>query len=307
MVSARITPWHELGVVVEKNMRAREALVLASLDWTVEKWPLYAESHDIMAVGVDTHMATVRSTDARVLGVVGKDYEPIQNERMLTWAELVVDTGEAQFTTAGSLRNGQIVFACLEVDTTVKLPGGDQILPYFVVATSHDGSHALKAFTSPIRVVCKNTLDMALGKAGASFSIRHTLNSDWRLESARRMLGMVVGYYDSLGIEAGRLVSQTIIDAEFNRMVADIFPVPEDPTPRQRDVTHLRRAQVKTLYHGETIGQFRGTAWGAFNAVNEYELWERRVKGSRAERHALRALNRDFPLTHKAHLWLTNA
>jgi len=307
MVSARLTPWHQLGVVVEKEMTAAEALVLGGLDWKVEKRSLLTET-DEFYIPVESHMAIVRDSDMSVLGVVGKDYEPIQNERWLQWAELLTDTGEAQFTTAGSLRQGRIVFACLEVNTKVELPGGDKIMPYLVVASSHDGSHALKAFTSPIRVVCKNTLDMALNAQGSSFMIKHTLNADWRLDTARRMLGLVIGYYDELSKEATAMIEQTVVDAQFDALVRHVLPIREDEwTPRQVDMARLRRAQVHTLYKGETIGDFRGTAWGAFNAVNEYELWERRVKGDRAERHALRALNHDFPLSHKAHTYLVGA
>lgn len=307
MVSARLTPWHQLGVVVDKEMKAAEALVLGGLDWKVEKRPMLTET-DEFYIPVESHVAIVRDSDMSVLGVVGKDYEPIQNERMLSWAELLCDTGEAQFTTAGSLRGGRVVFACLEINKVIDLPGGEKIIPYFVAASSHDGSHAMKGLTSPTRVVCMNTLQMAMRNAASSFSIRHTLNADWRLDTARKMLGLVIGYYDELVLEVEAMIEQPMIDAEFEAMVKHIFPIREDEwTPRQVDAAKTRRRQVHTLYSGETIGDFRGTAWGAFNAVNEYELWERRVKGDRAERHALRALNGDFPLTHKAHTYLVGA
>lgn len=303
MFSARLTPWHELGVITPRELTAVEALEVAHIDWTVTKRPLISEV-EAGWVPVESHVAIVRDSDDSVLGVVGKDYEPIQNERMLTWAELLVDTGEAQFTTAGSLRGGRIVFACLEINREIHLPGGDELVPYFIVATSHDGSHAMKAFTSTTRVVCKNTLDASERGKKSSFSIRHTLNSEWRLETARQMLGMVMGYYDEFTAKAVAMIQQTVTDDEFTRMVRYLMPEPHEATPRQKELVAVARRQVHTLHQGTTIGEFRNTGWGAFNAVNEFELWGKRVKGSRAERHALRALDRDFPLTVKAEKFL---
>ena len=303
MFSARLLPWHELGFVTSRELTAAEALRAGQIGWGVEKRPLFVQTKDGL-LPVESHVATVRDSDQSILGVVGAGYEPIQNERMLTWAELLVDTGEAQFTTAGSLREGRIVFACLEINREIHLPGGDELVPYFVVATSHDGSHAMKAFTSTTRVVCKNTLDASERAQRSSFYIKHTANAEWKLETARRMLGVVMGYYDEFTERATAMIQQTVTDEAFKKMVRTIMPEPEDATPRQRELVFASRGAVHNLYRGETIGQFKGTGWGAFNSVNEYELWGKRIKGSRAERHALRALDRDFPLTVKAEKYL---
>lgn len=300
---ARVPAWHGLGVVTPKELTAAEALVTAKLDWQVERAPLYVEKGDGLKL-VSSHVATVRDRDHKVLGVVGAGYQPIQNERMLTWAELLVDTGEAQFTTAGSLRGGRIVFACLEINREIHLPGGDEVVPYFVVASSHDGSHAMRAFTSPIRPECSNMLAMAYARKRSSFHIRHTLNNDWRLDHARTQLRMVMGYYDEFDARAQAMIAQSVTDREFEAMVEAIMPEREDATPRQSQLLAMARSQVKAYHEGPSIGEYRNTGWGAFNAVNEYELWGKGVKGSRAERQALRALNGDFPLTFKAEAFL---
>jgi phage/plasmid-like protein (TIGR03299 family) len=272
----------------------------------VVKTPVYAMTSDGF-IDVESHNAVVRDWDQSVLGIVGSGYEPIQNERIFDWAEAVRDTGQAEFTTGGSLRGGRIVFACMEVDVNVDVPGGDRILPYFVVASSHDGSQAMKAFTSATRVVCANTLAIAEKAAKSQFTIRHTANADFRLDAARRMLGMVVGYYDEFSKRAHAMIAQSVSDSEWKQLISLIFPTPkEEQTNRQKDALVHRRRGLNALYHGETIGGFTGTAWGAMNAVNEWELWGQRVKGERAERQALRVLNNDFPLTKTAEKYLAS-
>lgn len=305
MFSARLTPWHELGVITDRELTAQEALVTAELDWEVEKQPIYALTNSGFKQ-VEDQRAVVRDKDDAVLGIVGSGYEPIQNHRMFNWVETLLETGEAQFTTAGSLRGGRIVFACLTLEHSIQIPG-DPVFPYFVIASSHDGSTAFRAFKSNVRVVCKNTLDFADRAQKTKWVIRHTQSADFRLDAARRMLGLVVASNDEFSREAHKLIEQTVSEGDFDGLVRGVLPMPKEPTQRVEDNVKVERNKVRALYNGRTIGQFRGTAWGALNAFNEYELWSKRVQGSRAERHALRALNNDFPVTEKARKLLTVA
>lgn len=301
MFSARLTPWHQLGTVVPSELTAREALTAAELDWQVTKEPLHTFTED-GAQTVETHVATVRDSDSSILGVVGSGYEVIQNQTMLEWAENLIDTGEAQFTTAGSLRDGKIVFAALELNVDMQLPGNDKIMPYLIVASSHDASLSFKAFTSPTRVVCMNTLRMAIAKTQTSWTIKHTATADYRLDAARRMLGLTIGYYDEFSAAAHAMVDQEIREVGYRNIQKKLLPVPKKATTRSKDRVLTERNKMDRFYTSGTVGEFKGTAWGVFNAVNEYETWGKAVKGqSRAERHALRAMNDDFPLTTKAH------
>lgn len=298
---SRTTPWHELGRVTGRNLTAEQALVQSGLDWKVEKQPIYALTSEGFKQ-VEDKVATVRDKDASVLGVVGSGYEPIQNDKMLEWAEGLVDAGDARFISAGSLREGKVVFTTLEVDAEVELPGHrGQVKPYLTVASSHDASLAFKAFTSPTIVVCMNTLRMAQRNSQSSWTVRHTVSADLRLEQARRMLGLVIGYYDEFTKQAHQMIDQYVTDSEFQRLTDTILPAAKaDATQRQKDNVAVARRRLGQVWNGHTLGDFRNTAWGALNAVNEYELWFKNVKGERAERHALRVLNDDFPLTEKA-------
>lgn len=298
MFSARLTPWHELGVITDRELTATEALTTAGLDWQVDKMPVYALT-ELGFSEIADKRAVVRNTDSSVLGVVGTDYEPIQNHTMFRWVETLLDTDEALFTTAGSLRGGRIVFACLELKQKIQIPG-DTVFPYFVIASSHDGSSSFRGFKTNVRVVCKNTLDMAESRKSTQWTIRHTQLADFRLDSARRMLGLVIAQNDEFSQMAHRMIEQTVTDATFEYVRDKVLPMPKEPTDRIRDNVVLERSKVNRIYGGQTIGQFRGTVWGALNAFNEYELWSKNVKGNRAERHALRSLQNDFPVTEKA-------
>jgi phage/plasmid-like protein (TIGR03299 family) len=306
---SRETPWHQLGTVTDRKLTAAEALVAAELDWNVTLEPLHVWHGDGRVSHVPNHMGTVRSSDNSVLGVVGTGYQPIQNEAMLTWAEALVDSGDARFVSAGSLREGRVVFCTLEVDVEVDLPGAKgQIRPYLTTASSHDGSMAFKALTSPTIVVCMNTLNMAVKNSRSSWSIKHTSSADFRLDQARRMLGLVIGYYDEFTRQAHDMIDAYVSDSAFQGLTDQLIPPPtHDTTARIRDNTFASRRRLGYIWSGATLGDFHNTAWGALNAVNEYELWYKKVKGDRAERHALRILNDDFPLTQKAQKILVNA
>lgn len=297
MFSARLTPWHELGVVTDTNLTASEALEVAELDWEVTKEPLYA----MTAAGfkeVPEQKAVVRDKDSKILGIVGDSYEEIQNHKMFHWAETLMDTGEAMFSTAGSLRGGKIVFACLELTHKIQIPG-DPIYPYFVIASSHDGSSAFRGFKTNVRVVCKNTLDMADRRKKTSWTIRHTQSADFRLDAARRMLGLVIAENDEFSKMAHKLIERTVQDSTFEMVRDIVLPLPKDPTPRVEQNVKSERSKVNKIYNSQTIGAFRGTEWGLLNTFNEYEIWSKKVKGNRAERHALRSLSNDFPITER--------
>lgn len=296
----RQSPWVALGTQTNNLLTAEQALVEAGLDWTVEKRDLFTLGNDGLFAEVPDKKATVIAESGQVLGVVGKTYEPIQNDRILTWAESLIATDKAAFTSAGALRGGRLVFASLVLDKPVDLPGDDRIDPYLVVASSHDGTQAFRAVTSPLRVVCTNTLVLALRSAKSSWTIRHTVSADFRLQAARELLGLTFGYYDALSMEAFKLADQRVFDREFERIVDQLIPMPKDASPRVASNVSERRAQLRAVYDGPTIEHFRGTGWGVLNAVNEYELWHTRVQGHRLERQAVRNFNGEFPFTERA-------
>ena len=179
MFSANVPAWHQLGVVTKGALTSAEAIEKAGLDWTVSLNPIFVGGIDaggeVYEKEVPNFFATMRDTDNSVLGVVGNRYTPIQNIECFDFMDTVVDDSDAMYETAGSLHNGRIVWMLLNLNKSVQVDE-DVTHNYLLLTNSHDGSSSLKGLNYSIRVVCANTLRMALGDMRNSFSFRHTKN-----------------------------------------------------------------------------------------------------------------------------------
>ena len=189
MFSAREIPWHKIGEVTEGALSSQEAIVKAGLDWTVSTRPIatFQEGNntDVSSlIDVEDFWATVRDTDDSVLGVVGNRYTPIQNLECFDFLDTVLDDSTAKYETAGSLYGGKVVWMMINLGKDVVV-GEDRTVPYLLMTNSHDGSTAIKGVTTPIRVVCSNTLKLALNNSTTGFSFRHTTNVHGKLAQAR--------------------------------------------------------------------------------------------------------------------------
>jgi phage/plasmid-like protein (TIGR03299 family) len=144
-----------------------------------------------------------------VLATVGKRYKPVQNEELFQFADAIHDADPAcRWESAGSLKKGKVVFGTVDIPRTMVIdPQGanDQTKLYLIVWTSHDGSVAVQAAVTPVRVVCQNTLNLAMKNAKQSFKIRHTQSVEGRIQVARETLGLALGYFDEFEKEAQAL------------------------------------------------------------------------------------------------------
>ena len=170
MFSVRETPWHGLGRIVIDAPASREALELAGLDWQVESHNIYSGTGAM----IPGYRANVRSTDEAVLGVVSDRYRIVQNEEAFRFTDDLLGEG-VTYETAGSLQGGKKVWMLARLPRKY-LIAGDQVVPYLVIFNSHDGSSGVKVAMTPIRVVCQNTLNLALNTAKRSWTARHTEN-----------------------------------------------------------------------------------------------------------------------------------
>jgi len=171
------TPWHSLGVKLDHPATAEEAIISSGLDWQVRKEPLFLAAYaGSMAVGqiIEDHYATIRSTDRAVLGVVGDRYQPLQNREAFGFFDYVVGQGAAVYHTAGSLSGGRRIWLLAKLPETIKVRGNDIVDQYLLLSNGHDGSTAVQIKLTPIRVVCNNTLSLALRDGHKVYSVRHT-------------------------------------------------------------------------------------------------------------------------------------
>ena len=214
MFSAVETPWHKIGNVTEGALTSSEAIKKAGLDWTVSLRGLATFQEDnntdvSSLIDVPEHYATVRDTDNSVLGVVGNRYTPIQNLECFDFLDTVLDDSEAKYETAGSLYGGKIVWMLVNLGKDVVV-GQDRTVPYLLLTNSHDGSTAIKGMTTPIRVVCANTLSLALKDNVTSFGFRHTNNVHTKIDQARKLLEINYKYIDNFQEEVEKLIEQHV-------------------------------------------------------------------------------------------------
>lgn len=208
-----------------------------------------------------------------VLGIVGDRYKVMQNEELFSFGDNLTDGG-AQWESAGSIKNGRQVFGSLVVPREFILdPHGahDMTKTYLLVTTSHDGSASVQACITPVRVVCQNTLNIALqGNTRQSFKIRHTQRVEGRVAEAQRILGLTNTYMDEFQKVAQELFETSITDAKFDEIVKTLYPIADDATKGAKTIHDSKVGLMRALYlNSPTQDNIRGTAWGAFNALTE--------------------------------------
>lgn len=208
-----------------------------------------------------------------VLSVVGDRYKVFQNEELFSFGDGVLDGG-ASWESAGSIKDGKVVFGSLVVPREFVLdPDGanDVTKTYLLVTTSHDGSAAIQANITPVRVVCQNTLNMALRGSKQSFKVRHTSTVAGRVDEARRVLGLTFNHMDAFENEARALFETAVSDAKFNEIILALYPKPEAGSAKVTVTKWENKINIlNDLYHtSPTNTNIKGTAWGTFQALTE--------------------------------------
>jgi phage/plasmid-like protein (TIGR03299 family) len=236
-------------------------------DYISSEWNDVSESHLVLR---DNPF----NGETDVLATVGKRYKVVQNEELFAFADNIHDADpNCRWESAGSLKKGKVVFGTVDIPRTMVLdPQGanDQTKLYLIVWTSHDGSVAVQAAITPVRVVCQNTLNLAMRNAKQSFKIRHTQSVEGRIQVARETLGLALGYFDEFEKEAQELFNQEITDVEFSKLIRSIYPKPDVDNKSTIKRWENKVVLIDDLYHNSpTNANIKGTKWGAFNALTE--------------------------------------
>jgi phage/plasmid-like protein (TIGR03299 family) len=282
--SFREPAWHSLGNVFSHEVTdSREMLDLAGLSgWNVRE-------HDVAALTLDgTEMldaefvvpaqaivATIGGVD-RVLGVTGKRYEIVQNEESFSFLQSLHDG--ARWETAGAIKGGRVVFGSMAFDRDFVLdPTGvaDLVKSYLLVHTSHDGSTGLGGGVTPVRVVCQNTLNAAMGSIKQTFKIRHTKNVQTRMDAEKALWRQANTYMDAFEKEAQTLYATPASDKEYFGIVEDMFPRPEKDAKGSVKKWETRQETFAQAWNGKPNAGIKNTAWGVFNALTEANQWGR--------------------------------
>ena len=262
MMYVREKPWHGLGTEVTEAPTSADALRFAGLDWQVNQEPVFNSRGGI----VKGYKANVRDSDGSVLGIVGDRYKVVQNADAFKFTDDLIG-GDVRYETAGSLRGGKQIWLLARLPE--RRVAGDAVEPYLCFTNSHDGGSGVKVCMTPIRVVCNNTLNLALSSAKRIWSLRHTENVHERLEEARDCLFRADEYMDGLAEYADYAAYRHLADDEIRTVLDELFPVTEQTTEREKANIDKCKNEFWVCYFAPDIKKFRGTAWGAINAMSD--------------------------------------
>lgn len=270
------------GVNLDRLQTAAEMVVASGLNWNVVKNPVWTEFEGRNIQSADK-VATVRDSDGAWLGTVGPNYQVVQNAEAFGFADNLVDDGQAKYETAGSLRGGRLVFLSMELnhlDLTLDGEHPDGVIKtYLLLSNTHDGSRSLEADITKVRVVCQNTLNVAIAGAQRRFRIRHSGSIDGKLAAAREALGIAFNYDAAFEKAAKALLAKKVTDAQVRKILSTVV-WPLDPEASEGRVeSHPSTLAFEDYMKSDNLDPIRGTAWGALNAVAEFIDHEQEYRG----------------------------
>ena len=270
-------PWHGHGQALDHPATAEEAISAASLDWEVEKQPLYAGGEGV-AYRVDGKFAIVPkhkwgTEECPVFGIVGTDYTPLQNRDAFRFFDPIVGEGAAIYHTAGALGDGERIWILVKLPGSIKVTGQDISEKYLLLSNSHDGESSVQIKFTPIRVACWNTLTMALSK-GPTIRVAHTQDLNKRLENARSALRLIDEHYKRIEETFKAMAAIRMTSKRLEEYLASVFPDPSDITEKQRwrRTAQNRESAAYLFDHGKgnSLPGVAGTLWAAFNGITEF-------------------------------------
>lgn len=271
MFSVREKPWHyaetsEVTKLIQEAPTSKDALHYAGLDWEVLQTPVYMEN----GIEIPNYKANVRSTDNSCLGIVTNRYQIVQNTEAFEFTDAIVgetENGVVTYETAGSLCGGRKIWLLAKMP--VKKVLDDDVEPYMFFSNSHDGSGAIKVGMTPIRIVCNNTLNMALAGAKRSWSTKHVGDMQSKLEEAKLCLSMADQYMQNLDIEADRLANATLYREQIDEILDEMFPIDDNDTERKKQNVQSVKDNFYVAYFMPDILKFGESAWRAVNAMSD--------------------------------------
>lgn len=263
--------WHREATIVEEALNAPQAIRMAGADWLVQKRDIYDEQGE----PIPGWMRTVRIDTDETLGVVGEGYEPIQNGDLFRFFDNVFDREEGRFYhTGGTLKGGKIVWLLAKVPGDFYLPGTeDYINNYLLLASSHDGSISFTAKHTPIRVVCWNTLSLALSGTQTAIKVRHTKSATQQIQEASKALGFAQRNASVLKQVALDLQAKQMRVQGVTEFLAKLLPSSREPGKPIPPQTLAKRQRVEHIFaDAETtnLPGIQGSAWALYNAATEY-------------------------------------
>lgn len=261
------TPWHGLGFHVADTLNTKQMLKAAKLDWKVERKPMFLEGNQ----EVEGFAALVRDKDNSVLDVVGSRYQPIQNDEAFEFFREFVEAGKAKMETAGSLNGGRYVWGLANLNRSFKMSNDDKINSYLLVACPHQQGKSLVIKFTNIRVVCNNTLTLALREGGNEVRIAHRAAFDNEtMNRAKDILGIAREQMGDFEKNARKLSKVKVSKEDAAKLLAQVFTPKFDMGKIADFEAHTPRLEALMAAYENAPGATPGTAYGVLNAATYY-------------------------------------
>ncbi|ALR29284.1 alpha/beta hydrolase [Chryseobacterium sp. IHB B 17019] len=305
--SVKEKAWHGLGQIVEDFPTSEEAIKHAGLDYDVIKAPLFTQGRSITIgnegeivepdhILLPNNFATLRTDNNTALGVVGKDYQIVQNREAFAFFDAIVGCGDGiLYETAGALGNGERIFITAKLPDYIRVGNGDDVTEkYIFLTTSHDGSGSITAAFTPVRIVCQNTLNAAFSNMSNVVRIKHTAGAKQRLEDAHKVMGLANRMATQLEGIFNEWAKVKVNDREVKELIQLAL------CPNKETLAHLQNGNeddISTVFKNTVEDAFayamtsdtqqmettKGTLFGAYNAVTGYYQNVRKYKDSEAK------------------------
>ena len=265
MFYVRETPWHGLGTKVASALTSRDALAASGLDWKVIQKPIMTSDNEPIL----GYKANIRESDNSILGVVTDRYKVVQNEEAFAFTDNLLGEG-VRYETAGSLQNGKKIWLLAKLPDKYIIEG-EQIEPYLVFSSSHDGSGAIKAAMTPVRVVCQNTLNIALANAKRVWSTVHVGDLANKMDEAHNTLLLAEKYMSKLGTEFSNLRKIKLSDAKVMEYIEMLLPMDEDPTAiHKKNIERIRENMKMRYFDAPDLKYLGKNGYRFINAVSDF-------------------------------------
>jgi phage/plasmid-like protein (TIGR03299 family) len=270
MAYAGAVPWHGLGVPVANDLTAKEMMDAAKLNWRVEKKPLFVISNGRNIV-VPSQCALMRDSDDQIMSIITDDWNPVQNEEAFDFFKEFVDAGDMEMHTAGSLKSGRMVWALAKIKQSFSLFNGkDEIESHLLFSNPHEYGKSIDIRFTPIRVVCNNTLTLALGSK-SDLTVRMNHRAEFNPEKVKEALGIAtkkLGKYKDVAefLASKKFKTETVLDY-FNELFPHTKANDDDESDEELKISRPARLSFDALdkQPGHALGE--GTWWNAFNSV----------------------------------------
>ena len=278
MAYANAVPWHGLGIKVDEFVSIDEMLIAAGLDWEVELRPVYTMKADGDVIKIENKRALVRQSDDKPLTVAGPHWKPLQNRDALEFFREYTESGGATLETAGSLRDGRLIWALAKINKDFFIKGrqNDETKGYILLSSPHEAGYRIKVRTTATRVVCANTFAMAERDA-VSYAQSHTTN--FNVDKARESIQLAMDQVAQMEKDANLLASKTISEYDVARFYSRLLqPVETNDLTEEDHVTNLledpmsRNKKFQNVWASYTEGPGAevGTMWGVFNGITHW-------------------------------------